>query len=74
MGTRGSYNIDFELAKLHQHQLRDERAEDRLALGAGNPPSPRSTEHAAPAPSLARSLWMLAQRCRSRRKSLATAD
>jgi len=74
VGMHGSYNINFELARLHQHQLRDERAEDRLTLEAGNPPAPRSVEHTTPANFLARSLRMLAQRCRLPRKSIATAE
>jgi hypothetical protein len=74
MGSHGSYNINLEIAKVHQHQLRGERAEDRLALGAGNQPLHRPAGYAAPVHSLSQSLRVLALRCMPLRKSSPTPE
>jgi hypothetical protein len=74
MGPHGSYNVDFELAKVRQHQLRGERTEDRLARAAGDPATPRPAGSAAPAHALVHALRLLALRCMPLRKSIAPAE
>jgi hypothetical protein len=74
MGPHGDYNIGFELTKLHQQQLRDERAEDRLAPESSKPPKDRYAALAVVRRFLTRVLQALVQRCRPHHKPIASAD